>query len=306
METRPISRVESDTAARGTSLDIHLCGQHRCQPHRILFAEHFGFPSYDGEITRRDRVESRDTFRPFAAGTQPPLDHHAYGSTHLRHPKRALRKLAQTISDTTGPHFTPALFPEIGDLTKQAKGEPLDPSEVRGMDQEEILNYFYGQVVFDHTPKGWARPFDPDAFRGVKLLEPLIDAATGEVVAEADAKLNARQVRKIAETTKEVLVGRADLLGRFVAEDLVNAQTGELYADAGEELVEAKLTTLEELGITRLPTLAIDQSNGPWIRNTLAVDKNNNRDDALIDVYRVMRPGEPPTAAVTSPVPRQG
>ena len=49
------------------------------------------------------------------------------------------------------------------------------------------------------------------------------------------------------------------------------------------------------LGITELPTLAVDQQNGPWIRNTLAVDKNTSRDDALIDIYRVMRPGEPPT-----------
>ncbi|MEA2738842.1 MAG: DNA-directed polymerase subunit beta, partial [Acetobacteraceae bacterium] len=178
---------------------------------------------------------------------------------------------------------------------REAKGEPLDPSEIRGMDQEEILSHFYGKVVFDHTPKGWARPFDPDAFRGVKLLEPLIDAASGEVVAEAEAKLTARQARRIAESTKEVLVGRADLLGRYMAEDLVNAETGEIYAEAGEELAEARLAALEEAGITSLPTLAVDQSNGPWIRNTLAVDKNTNRDDALIDIYRVMRPGEPPT-----------
>ena len=178
---------------------------------------------------------------------------------------------------------------------RDAKGEPVEPGEIRGMDAEEILSYFYGQVVFDRTQKGWARPFDPDAFRGVKLLEPLIDAATGEVVADADAKLTARQARKIAETTKEVLVGRADLLGRFVAEDMVNLQTGEIYAEAGEELAEAQLAALEEAGITRLPTLAVDQANGPWIRNTLAVDKNSNRDDALIDIYRVMRPGEPPT-----------
>ena len=176
-----------------------------------------------------------------------------------------------------------------------AKGETLDISEIRGMDQEEILSHFYGKVVFDRTPKGWARPFDPDAFRGMKLLEPLIDATTGEVVAEADAKLTARQVRRIAESTKEVLVGRTDLLGRFMAEDLVNAETGEIYAEAGEELAEARLAALEEAGITSLPTLAVDQSNGPWIRNTLAVDKNTNRDDALIDIYRVMRPGEPPT-----------
>jgi DNA-directed RNA polymerase subunit beta len=178
---------------------------------------------------------------------------------------------------------------------REAAGEQVEPGEVRGMDQEEILNYFYGQVVFDHTPKGWARPFDPDAFRGVKLLEPIVDAETGEVVADADAKLTQRQARRIAEKTKEVLVGRTDLLGRFVAEDLVNAETGEIYAEAGEELTEAKLTALEEAGVARLPTLAVDQSNGPWIRNTLTVDKNNNRDDALIDIYRVMRPGEPPT-----------
>ena len=178
---------------------------------------------------------------------------------------------------------------------REAKGEPVELGEIRGMDQEEILSYFYGQVVFDHTPKGWARPFDPDAFRGVKLLEPIIDAETGEVVADAEAKLTQRQARRIAEKTKEVLVGRTDLLGRFVAVDLVNDDTGEIYAEAGEELTEPKLTALEEAGITRLPTLAVDQSTGPWIRNTLAVDKNSNRDDALVDIYRVMRPGEPPT-----------
>ncbi len=178
---------------------------------------------------------------------------------------------------------------------REAKGEPVDIGEIKGMDQEEILRHFYGRVVFDRTPKGWARPFDPDAFRGIKLLEPLIDAATGEIVAKAEDKLTARQARKIAEQTKEVLVGRTDLLGRYMAEDLVNEETGEIYAEAGEELAEARLAAMEDAGIVSLPTLAVDQSAGPWIRNTLAVDKNTNRDDALVDIYRVMRPGEPPT-----------
>src|SRR5450631_4385910 len=178
---------------------------------------------------------------------------------------------------------------------RDAKGEPVEPGEVHGMDQEEILSRFYTQVVFDRTAKGWARPFDPEAFRGIKLLEPLIDAETGEIVADTESKLTIRQLRRIAENTKEVLIGRADLLGRFVAEDLVNMETGEIYAEAGEELVEARLAALEDAGVVRLPTLAVDQSNGPWIRNTLAVDKNTNRDEALIDIYRIMRPGEPPT-----------
>jgi DNA-directed RNA polymerase subunit beta len=178
---------------------------------------------------------------------------------------------------------------------REAQGEQVEPGEIRGMDDEEILSTFYGQVVFTHGVKGWARPFDPEAFRGQKLLEPMVDADTGEVVAEADAKLTAKAVKRIAEKTHEVLVSRADLLGRFVAEDLVNAETGEIYAEAGEELAEARLAALEAAGIDRLPMLAIDQQNGPWIRNTLTVDKNSNRDDALVDIYRVMRPGEPPT-----------
>ena len=172
-----------------------------------------------------------------------------------------------------------------------AKGESIEISEIRGMDAEEMLGVFYGQVPFTRTAKGWARPFDPDAYRGITLAEALTDADTGETVAEAGAKLNTRTARKIAENTKTVLVGRADLLGRFVAVDLVNEETGEIFADAGEELTEPRLVAIEEAGITTLPTLAIDQSNGPWIRNTLAVDKNSSREDALVDIYRVIRPG---------------
>jgi len=178
---------------------------------------------------------------------------------------------------------------------REAKSEPIEISEIRGMDAEEILSAFYGQVLFTRTPKGWARPFDPEAFRGIKLLEPLIDADTGEVVADTETKLTQRVARKIAEKTRVVLAGRGDLLGRYVAVDMVNEETGELYAEAGEELVEAKLAILENLGIESLATLAVDQANGPWIRNTLAVDKNMSREDALVDIYRVMRPGEPPT-----------
>ncbi len=185
---------------------------------------------------------------------------------------------------------------EANRAERVAAGEDPETIEVRGLDAESILNFFYGQVVFTRTAKGWARPFDPEAFRGLKLLEPLIDAETGEVVAEADAKLTARSARKIAEKTKDVLIGRADLLGRYVALDMVNEQSGEIYAEAGEELVEVRLAALEDANIVSLPTLAVDQANGPWIRNTLAIDKNTSRDDALVDIYRVMRPGEPPTA----------
>jgi DNA-directed RNA polymerase subunit beta len=177
-----------------------------------------------------------------------------------------------------------------------ASGQALEPGEVRGMDGEEILNTFYQQVVFKLGSKGWSRSFEPDSFRGLKLTENLVDAISGEVVAEKETKLTARAARKIAEGgTTEVLVGRADLLGRFVAEDLVDTTSGEIWAEAGDELTEPKLAAIEQAGLNELPTLAVDQSTGPWMRNTLVVDKNNSRDEALMDIYRVMRPGEPPT-----------
>jgi DNA-directed RNA polymerase subunit beta len=189
-----------------------------------------------------------------------------------------------------------ALESEATEKLRAMRGGTLEPGEIRGMDAEEILGAFYGKVVFHRSDKGWSRPFDPEAFRGVKLQEPLIDAKTGQVVAEKDVKLTPRAAKKIAEAgTTEVLVGRADLLGRFVAEDLVDYNTGEIWAEAGEELTEPKLAAIEAAGLDRLPTLAIDQSVGPWMRMTLAVDKNSNRDEALMDIYRVMRPGEPPT-----------
>ena len=179
---------------------------------------------------------------------------------------------------------------------REARGEELEPAEVRGQDAEEILSFFYGKVAFIRSAKGWSRTFDPAAFRNLRLNDALVDAKTGKVLAEAGTKLTPRTARKIAdEGTTEVLVGRADLLGRYVAEDLVNQQTGEIWAEAGEELTDAKLTAIEEAGIATLPTLDVDQTHGPWIRNTLVLDKNSNRDEALLDIYRVMRPGEPPT-----------
>ncbi|RYI34083.1 MAG: DNA-directed RNA polymerase subunit beta, partial [Acetobacteraceae bacterium] len=78
-----------------------------------------------------------------------------------------------------------ALDSERTEALRVEKGATaLEPNEIRGMDAEEILNCFYGQVAFTRSPTGWSRPFDPEAFRGIKLSEPLVDAMTGQVVAE--------------------------------------------------------------------------------------------------------------------------
>jgi DNA-directed RNA polymerase subunit beta len=86
------------------------------------------------------------------------------------------------------------------------------------------------------------------------------------------------------------------LYGQFVATDIIDESTGEVICEAGDELSEELLTQLEESGVKAIAVLSIDHVNvGAYMRNTLAGDKNTNREEALTDIYRVMRPGEPPT-----------
>ena len=166
-----------------------------------------------------------------------------------------------------------------------------------GLEDEEILATFYDRIPLKATKEGWRMPFRPDRLRGIKPTSDLIDAKTGKVAIEAGRKVTARLAKKLAdEGLKELLVSDEDLHGRYLAQDIVNMETGEIYGEAGEELDAKLLATLKDLGLKEIPILDIDHVNvGAFIRNTLNVDKNSNPEEALLDIYRVMRPGEPPT-----------
>jgi len=166
-----------------------------------------------------------------------------------------------------------------------------------GLDGEEILDTFYNKVIYKRAQEGWRMPFDANRLRGYKAINDMVDADTGKVVLEAGKKLTVRQARQLAEKgLKALRVANEELIGHYIAEDLVNPKTGEIYVEAGEEITEKTLKALEEAGYEELPLLDIDHVNvGAYIRNTLHVDKNMTREEALFDIYRVMRPGEPPT-----------
>jgi DNA-directed RNA polymerase subunit beta len=166
-----------------------------------------------------------------------------------------------------------------------------------GMDAEEILSTFFRKVIYKRQKDGWRVPFDANRFRGYKAVNDLIDADSNKVVLEAGKKLTVRQARQLAEKgLKALRMSDQELVGHYIAEDLVNPKTGEIHAEAGEEITEKTLKVLNEAGYKELPLLDIDHINvGAYIRNTLTVDKNMTREDALFDIYRVMRPGEPPT-----------
>ena len=165
------------------------------------------------------------------------------------------------------------------------------------MDGEQVLDTFYKKIVYKRAKEGWRVPFDANRMRGYKAVNDLVDADTGKVVVEAGKKLTVRQARQLAEKgLKALRVTDEELVGHYIGEDLVNPKTGEIYVEAGEEITEKNLKLLNEAGYKELPLLDIDHVNvGAYIRNTNAVDKNMTREDALFDIYRVMRPGEPPT-----------
>ncbi len=179
---------------------------------------------------------------------------------------------------------------------RKAENKPLQPGEAAGMPKEQILSWFYQAIIFRHGPQGWMAPFDPDHFKG-KLTNDLRDARAGEVVLPAGERVTPRVARRLREAgLTDILVRDEELIGRYFASDLINEETGEIYFEAGDEITATALAQLVEAGIGELPVLDIDHVTvGPYIRNTLAIDKNATREDALIDIYRVMRPGEPPT-----------
>ena len=165
-----------------------------------------------------------------------------------------------------------------------------------GMDGEEILTTFYDVVPYEKRDGGWATPYKAERWRGVKPEYALIDADTGEEVAPAGAKISARNANKLGTTVKSLLLPPEALTGKYLARDEVNAATGEIYAEAGDELDTAVIESLAEQGFSTIDVLDIDHVTvGAYMRNTRRVDKNSAREEALFDIYRVMRPGEPPT-----------
>jgi len=179
-----------------------------------------------------------------------------------------------------------------------------------GLDQEAIMNAYYDTVdyVYDKSAKAWKTKFFPERVRGTRPLFDLVDAKSGEVIGEAGKKMTPRAVKKLIDEGEvtDLLVPFEQIVGRFAALDIINEETGAIYVEAGDELtlemdkdgevIGGTLKELVDAGVETIPVLDIDNINvGPYMRNTMAADKNMGRETALMDIYRVMRPGEPPT-----------
>ncbi len=176
-------------------------------------------------------------------------------------------------------------------------GQELKSSEIYGMDREEILSYFYDNFeVRKNKKSALSREFFPEQWKGIKLDYDLIDAENNKVIAKAGDKLTSRTIRNLKEKgIKRVIVFEEELYGRYLAFDVINESNGIVVAEAGDELNADLIHKILEI-TDSFSILCIDHTEvGGYIRNTLIADKCTNREEALFELFRVMRPGEPPT-----------
>ena len=166
-----------------------------------------------------------------------------------------------------------------------------------GLDAEDILDHFYDTVTWKRAAQGWEIPFVPEQWRASKPPHALVDAKTGEEVFPAGQKVSPRAANKAAKDgLTTLLIPTEEVFGRYASVDLIDEATGRIYIEAGEEVSPENLEKLDAAGVDQLVLLDIDHNQtGPWIRNTMAADKAENREEGLEAIYKVMRPGEPPT-----------
>ena len=181
--------------------------------------------------------------------------------------------------------------------TQAVDGEDDVPAPVKKMPKKPVKKAVKKVVIEDvELNATYALAFEPLFYEGVKLSADLINADTGKVVFEEGKKPNRRQVRTAAETVKWVKQEATELQGRYLAEALVDKDTGEVLHEAGVELTNPVMADIEKLGLKSFKILKIDHLNiGPYIRNTMMIDKTSTPEEALVEIYKVMRPGEPPT-----------
>jgi DNA-directed RNA polymerase subunit beta len=165
-----------------------------------------------------------------------------------------------------------------------------------GMSTTDIINFYYSTISYQRRTDGWEMPFASEGVVAHKLVSDLINAKTGEIVLETGQKITPRLAKKFAKDGLEnILVSEDVLIGKYLAEELVAESTGEVLVGIGEEITSDILSIISDLKIKTIKVLSITAHCGPYIRNTLFADKNQDQGQALTEIFKVLRPGEPPT-----------
>ena len=176
-----------------------------------------------------------------------------------------------------------------------------------GCKREEILELFYDfrTYNFDKVTKKWKTKFNPDDYkRTIKLRHDLINAVGEKKVLKIGSKINIAIAKKLYEQgLKNVLFPLDFFLGKYVKNDLSTDPSGEVLLKSGSPKLKDNLDVIMESNITSITIADIDPINkGPYLIDTLNIDKNNSKEEAINDIYKVLRPGEPPSFEVAAEI----
>jgi len=166
-----------------------------------------------------------------------------------------------------------------------------------GYSTEELLNYFYDTETIHFEPsKKYARQVNYELLVGQRATRDIKHPKTKEVLVKKNRKFTKGAIRKLQESGVEMLpIDMDELTGKVSAKDVIDDSTGEVLLQCNEELSEAKLDELRDRGVEKVEVLFIDNLNvGPYLRNTLLTDKLQGPDEAVMEIYRRLRPGDQP------------
>src|SRR5438552_9453435 len=165
-----------------------------------------------------------------------------------------------------------------------------------GLTNEDILRQFFVFDTFHLSPKGAQLEFVPERLRGEMARFDVL-AKDGKVIVQRDKRITARHVRELSEGgVKRIAVPAEYIVGRALATNIVDKTTGEVLAKANDEVTEELLQKLADAGVTEIQTIYTnDLDQGAYISQTLRTDDTPDQTAARVAIYRMMRPGEPPT-----------
>src|SRR5499433_3650005 len=166
-----------------------------------------------------------------------------------------------------------------------------------GMTTEDLLNYYYRSdtIVFDGRKP--ALLFNPQHLLGAKVGSDIRDPRTNDLIVKEGKKFTRPVLRQMESARiKQVPIDWQEIVGRIVSHDLVDPQTKEVIVECNHEITQEKLDVIRERGLHQIEVLFIEESNvGPYLRNTLLQDRIRSPQDAILEIYRRLRPGDPPT-----------
>ncbi len=176
-----------------------------------------------------------------------------------------------------------------------------------GYKKIEILDLFYDFKTFnfDKKTKKWKTKFNPDDYkRPIKLRNDLINSTNGKKVLTIGSKINFVIAKKIYdEGLKNILVSSDYFLDKYIKNNLSNPLTDEIFLKTGSSISKENLDNILELNINTLTIADVDPINkGSYLLDTLNIEKNNSKEEAINDIYKVLRPGEPPSFEVANEI----